>query len=84
MVPVGILAVLFGASLAGIAAVVAVLSANACGAFADSCDSYGEPAPEFVPALVVLCAGAALAVVGVVVALTGAVRGSVCTHVGAR
>ncbi len=84
MVPVGILAALFGIGLAGLAAVVALLSANSCGPFADSCDSYGEPAREFLPALVVLCAGVGVAVIGVVVALVGAVRGSVSDHVGAR
>ncbi|HMU79718.1 MAG TPA: hypothetical protein P5193_13130 [Microthrixaceae bacterium] len=74
MVPIGILAGLLGTAAAGVGALIALLSTNSCGAFADSCDTYGQPAEEFLPAVGVMALGAAAAVVGFVLLVVGMSR----------
>ncbi len=71
LMPIGILLGLFGAAGVGLGAIVALLTANACGAFADGCDDYGQPAPGFYPAvgLVLMCGAAAVA--GLVMVVVG-------------
>lgn len=76
MVPIGILAGLLGAATAGVALLFALLTANSCGAFADSCDTYGQPSPEFLPAVGVAVLGSVAAVVGFVLVVVGMARNS--------
>jgi len=63
-----------GGSLTFVGALIAMLSTNSCGAFADSCDTYGQPAEEFLPAVGVMALGAAAAVVGFVLLVVGMSR----------
>lgn len=71
MVPIGILIGLFGTAGAGLGAVVALFTANSCGAFADGCETYGRPAPGFYPAVGLFLLCGAVAVAGLVMMAVG-------------
>lgn len=66
----GILLLVFSVLATPVAALAVLLSANACGAFADGCDDYGKTADSFVPSLMFLCLSVTgvLAGIGLIVA----------------
>jgi hypothetical protein len=68
----GILAAMLGFPTAGFLALLTILSSNACGMFADSCDDYGKTAPGFEWYALGTIVALVVALTGVVVAIEAA------------
>jgi hypothetical protein len=69
---VGTLAAMLGFPAAGFLALLTILSANACGMFADGCSDYGKTAPGFGWYAAGTVVAGVLAVAGLIVAIEAA------------
>ena len=66
---VGLMMFLLGGGGAVVCLVLAVMTSNSCGLFADGCDSYGQPASGFEAFVSIAVASAMVAVGGLLVAI---------------
>jgi hypothetical protein len=76
----GIVIAALGLTAAVVSFLFALLTANACGMFADGCDDYGEPAPGFALFVASTIVAGGAAVGGVLVAVTATARRRRANH----